>query len=177
MKYPAPKSPTSAIYGGISSPSELNRILPPIEIVSNTSSSNIIYDSRQPKASPLSPISPNGQRFGYSKMANSSRISGGSARKIHHSQNGSTIGSASAASDSNTIRIKVNQAMKWSGWILEKLTKSPAAASMERSEDYWICSDERWVKRKRENKQKKSEESSERIDWSIFMTRMELVRQ
>lgn len=113
-KYTSKKSPTLAMYGGISSPSELNRILPPIEIVSNTSYSNIVYDSRQPKVSPVSPISPNGQRYGY-KMTNSSssRIGGGSARKIHNSQNGSTVGGATTAvTDSNTIRIKVNQAMK-----------------------------------------------------------------
>lgn len=97
------------MYSGISSPSELNRILPPVEIASNTSSSNIIYDSRQSK---LSPTSPNGQRFGY-KSTSSSRISG-SARKIQHSQNGSTGSGTNTVADSNTIRIKVNQAMKWS---------------------------------------------------------------
>lgn len=114
-KYTSKKSPASAMYGGISSPSELDRVLPPIEIVSNTSSSNIIYDSRQPKMSPVSPVSPNGQRYGYKMTgsSSSSRIGGGSARKIHNSQNGSTVGGATTAvTDSNTIRIKVNQAMK-----------------------------------------------------------------
>lgn len=78
------------------SPSELNRILPPIEIVSNISNSNKIYDSNQKHQK----TSPNGQKFGFP----SERFG------RMHTQNGSTT--ASAASDTNTIRIKVNQTNK-----------------------------------------------------------------
>lgn len=71
--------------------SELNRILPPIEIVSSSSSSNNSLSSRILQKTPTSP---NGQSIGFGIANRPMKL---------QSKNGTTL------VDSNTIRIKVNQ--------------------------------------------------------------------
>lgn len=71
--------------------SELNRVLPPIEIVSSSSSSNNSLSSRKLQKTPTSP---NGQPIGFGIANRPMKL---------QSKNGTTL------ADSNTIRIKVNQ--------------------------------------------------------------------
>ncbi|XP_031622536.1 uncharacterized protein LOC116340271 [Contarinia nasturtii] len=72
---------------------ELNRVLPPIEVVSSSSSSNNSLSSRKLQKTPTSP---NGQPISFVPTAYR-------PTKLH-TKNGST-----PLNDSNTIRIKVNQ--------------------------------------------------------------------
>lgn len=71
--------------------SELNRVLPPIEVISSSSSSNNSISSRKLQKTPTSP---NGKSIVYAPANRPKKL---------QSTNGTTIG------DSNTIRIKVNQ--------------------------------------------------------------------
>lgn len=71
--------------------SELNRVLPPIEVISSSSSSNNSISSRKLQRTPTSP---NGQTIVFAPANRPKKL---------QSKNGTTIG------DSNTIRIKVNQ--------------------------------------------------------------------
>lgn len=88
---PAKDSPTAHISPNSS---ELNRILPPIEVISSSSSSNNSLSSRKLQKTPTSP---NGQTIAFSPNR---------PTKLP-AKNGTAIGG-----DSNTIRIKVNQSDK-----------------------------------------------------------------
>lgn len=78
--------------------SDLNRVLPPVEVISSSSSSNNSLSSR--KYQKTSPTSPNCQTFVFTPNRPTKLPS--------NSKNGTAIG----GSDSNTIRIKVNQSDK-----------------------------------------------------------------
>lgn len=78
--------------------SDLNRVLPPIDIISSSSSSNNSLSSRKLLKSP--PTSPNGQTIIFTTSTNR-------PTKLPSSKNGTAT--TAAIGDSNTIRIKVNQ--------------------------------------------------------------------
>lgn len=90
-------SPTTIQTPSPLSPNDLNRVLPPVEIISSSNKNASNSLSRKIK-SPTSPA--NGQTFGFSSSGASNRT------KKMQSQNN---GSIATNSDSNTIRIKVNQ--------------------------------------------------------------------
>lgn len=88
-KTTSPTAHVSPNSTGISS--ELNRVLPPVEIVSSSSSSNNSLSSRKLQKTPTSP---NGQPIGFGIASRPMKL---------QTKNGTTL------ADSNTIRIKINQ--------------------------------------------------------------------
>lgn len=104
QKIMAPISPTqysSSSSSPLQSPNDLNRILPPIEIVSNINTNNynrtVLRSPPSSSSSSSIPTTPNGTLYEFGKNH---------LKEIQSNNGGST---AVSNRDTNTIRIKINQ--------------------------------------------------------------------